>query len=650
MKRTFQSIALTLTAIALMTACDNNNDAPQTDEGKTCISVGNLTVAGEAIETRSVSDWSAEYAPFYPDELLRVAVSHKDEPNPDRTTTFRFTDIATWTPAPQTGERELIKEELIDGDTFAAAKGSEETVTTQNSLATYCAADYITGELELSADGRQLVNADGTTLEHQHVDVVIKITPTTDSKHWEGIDFIEQMKATEIDFLTTETQDSKPVTITPLLATITPQMATYRAVIPLVKLPASDSRIIRIASPTGAPLYATYSATGVDKGTRLTITISYDNKRLLTTGTTVESWTQAPDYDAEHNAYDMVIRTADDLKAFRDLVNGGLYTLTAIQVADITLTGKWTPIGSGTGAYQGTYNGGGYNITGLATSDAKANNQGLFGYCDNATLTDIHLKEVRVIGNKYIGALVGRANKTHITYCDATGGSVDGPEVVGGLLGYNQHSVAAYCHAQIRVSAQQIVGGLTGYNYGSSSTPSYTLACYATGNVISTGDGTSGDANAATAGGLVGTNHDYSTIAFCYAIGAVESIGDKNANTGGITGWNSGNKGGIYSCYSTGTVTRNSNATNSYYGNLIGKKVDTGTGTVSYCHAADPLTGTGSVDDSCSTTDGAAGSTVRGYPNEIGPLVIRTGIHTTITRTFSADLWERNAATPGLIW
>ena len=63
------------------------------------------------------------------------------------------------------------------------------------------------------------------------------------------------------------------------------------------------------------------------------------------------------------------------------------------QQADITLTGNHTPIGSGfSSAFTGTYDGGGFTMTGVTINAPTVNGQGLFGFtkgvsgdcvCDN---------------------------------------------------------------------------------------------------------------------------------------------------------------------------------------------------------------------------------------------------------------------------
>ena len=51
------------------------------------------------------------------------------------------------------------------------------------------------------------------------------------------------------------------------------------------------------------------------------------------------------------------IATVDDLAAFRELVNGGSTTSCAIVTADIVIEDNWTPIGTSSFKYNGTFDG-----------------------------------------------------------------------------------------------------------------------------------------------------------------------------------------------------------------------------------------------------------------------------------------------------
>ena len=96
-----------------------------------------------------------------------------------------------------------------------------------------------------------------------------------------------------------------------------------------------------------------------------------------------------------------LISTAADLCAFRDEVNSGANkstsTLCAKLVENITLVEDWTPIGKATNtydsyvAYGGTFDGGGYTISGLKI-DSNAQYQALFGYVKGGTIKNLKVE------------------------------------------------------------------------------------------------------------------------------------------------------------------------------------------------------------------------------------------------------------------
>lgn len=66
-----------------------------------------------------------------------------------------------------------------------------------------------------------------------------------------------------------------------------------------------------------------------------------------------------------------------------------------MQQADISLSSdEWQPIGTMTQPFTGSYNGNGYEISGLTMADSHAKLAGLFGYAKGAHLYHIILRDV----------------------------------------------------------------------------------------------------------------------------------------------------------------------------------------------------------------------------------------------------------------
>jgi hypothetical protein len=191
----------------------------------------------------------------------------------------------------------------------------------------------------------------------------------------------------------------------------------------------------------------------------------------------------------------------------------------------------WAAIGNSSTAFQGTFDGGGYVISGVYINFTGGDNyqaQGLFGQV-YGTIKNLGVKAFYIKGRKHVGGLVGYSNYGTISSSYATG-NVVGEGYVGGLVGQNGGGTISNSYATGNVVGEEYVGGLAGYNYGTISNS------YATGNVVGTGD-----YYYCYVGGLVGYNDG--TIANSYATGNV--VG--NSEVGGLVGYN--NDGTITSSY-----------------------------------------------------------------------------------------------------
>ena len=208
------------------------------------------------------------------------------------------------------------------------------------------------------------------------------------------------------------------------------------------------------------------------------------------------------------------ISTADQLKLFRDIVNGsngqtqnrGAY---AVLTANIDLNNEpWTPIGNYTEGnqiyYEGTFDGGGYTISGLNVT-GKFRCASLFGAVKGGTI-----KNLTVAGN----------------------------------VSHNYSSTGLDCH----------VGGIVGSALDAATIENCSNNCSVTGG--------SGD----FIGGIAGSNINNVRIIDCYNVGTITGT---IIETGGVTGFNMGT---ISNCYNVGTIKmlHNSNAVGEIVGNNVG--------------------------------------------------------------------------------
>ncbi len=124
----------------------------------------------------------------------------------------------------------------------------------------------------------------------------------------------------------------------------------------------------------------------------------------------------------------------------------------------------FSPIGNNVTRFTGNYDGNEHTISNLTISRMDSDYQGLFGYTDDATITNLNLIDVSVQGGNYVGGLVAYNELTHILKTH-TSGEVMGEDRVGGLIGHNHGNVDS-SSSSCSASGNQDVGGLIGRSEG----------------------------------------------------------------------------------------------------------------------------------------------------------------------------------------
>lgn len=233
------------------------------------------------------------------------------------------------------------------------------------------------------------------------------------------------------------------------------------------------------------------------------------------------------------------IGTAAGLKWFRDKVNNAKTKeetkICAVLTAAIDLNNEpWTPIGNFTEGnkiyYEGTFDGGGYTISGLNVT-GKFRCASLFGAVKGGTI-----KNLTVAGNVshnyystgldcHVGGIVGSALDAATiencsNNCSVTGGSGD---VIGGIAGSNINNARIIDCYNVGTITGTIIetGGVTGFNIGTISN------CYNVGTIKMLH-------NSNAVGEIVGNN--VGTVKNCYYLAGtnLNAVG-QNDNSGNIT-------------------------------------------------------------------------------------------------------------------
>ena len=342
----------------------------------------------------------------------------------------------------------------------------------QSTQADFQSSDYISAE-------KQTVRFDDPTLTFSHrtarVTVILR----------EGAG-INDLTGAEVYVTGLSTDDGNPATIT----TYAPSDKTYEALAAPQTVKA-NTPFIQVDLNGGTFYFRPKNDVVLEANSRYTYTVNVTAKGLELAGCTIGGWANgggetgnAEDlgysYDTDTHTYS--VYTPDGLMEWNEAAQSDL-SLNCTLTADIDLTDKeWTPIGSGFSSndgYQGTFDGQGHSITGLAitTNSTGGENAALFdGVGGNGTVKNLQLKEVNynVQQNGATGG-IARSNFGIITACSVTGNiSATGGDV-GGIAVNNFGTITA-CWFDGNLTTNYNNGGIAAFNY------STITACFYGGN------------------------------------------------------------------------------------------------------------------------------------------------------------------------
>lgn len=327
----------------------------------------------------------------------------------------------------------------------------------------------------------------------------------------------------------------------------------------------SGFRTINVTLENGKVYTYTHSA-DIDlqpgRYTTVNLVLGRDNIKLDDAGINVSDWengtsidggeaTEAYSYDS--NTKTITIYSGEGLKVATDVANSGDTDLNITLDNDIDLTGiEWTPIGTESRPYTGTFDGNNKTIRGLEINQSGTDNVGLIGYLGSeGKVQNVVLANISVSGANYVGGIAGQTDGT-VENCSVNG-TVTGQNQTGGIVGRNFSTISG-CSAEGTVTGNINVGGISGL----------CVPNYDTGT-----------------GSLIG-----STIDGCHSTAAVSGI----SSVGGVVG-NLGNNSFLMACYSTGNVTATITYGYAHVGGVVGIN---GQGTVTACyHATGEITSLG---------------------------------------------------------
>lgn len=358
----------------------------------------------------------------------------------------------------------------------------------------------------------------------------------------------------------------------------------------------SGFRTINVTLENGK-VYTYTHPSGIDlqpgRYTTVNLVLGRDRIELDDAGINVSDWENGTSIDgAEANeaySYDsntktITIYSGEGLKVAADVVNSGDTDLNITLDNDIDLTGiDWTPIGTESRPYTGTFDGNNKTIRGLEINQSGTDNVGLIGYLGSeGKVQNVVLANISVSGANYVGGIAGQTDGT-VENCSVNG-TVTGQNQTGGIVGRNFSTISG-CSAEGTVTGNINVGGISGlcvpnYDTGTSSLIGSTIeGCHSTAAV----------SGISSVGGVVGNLGNGCSLMACYSTGDVTAtITDGYAHVGGVVGINS--QGTVTACYhATGEIT---SLGGSRIGGIVGENY---IGTVAACYWENNLSsGTGS--------------------------------------------------------
>ena len=222
----------------------------------------------------------------------------------------------------------------------------------------------------------------------------------------------------------------------------------------------------------------------------------------------------------------------------------------------------YTPIGTDTHAFNGTFYGNGHVISNLSISASGTSNVGLFGVTGSAArILDLGIENANVSGNNYVGVIAGKSSGT-ITNCYVKGNvkvtSLNGYS--GVIASYSTNTIqSCYTSGSVTVDGGNgsYIGGLVGYASG------VITSTFAEGITVKGRTYVGGLVGNLTAGSLSnsevrGTANITSSEASTY--------GNADAFAGGCVGYSKGTLSNL-KVSAKGTITAHGN----YVGGIVGK-------------------------------------------------------------------------------
>ncbi|MDN4602809.1 S-layer homology domain-containing protein [Paenibacillus sp. F6_3S_P_1C] len=256
-----------------------------------------------------------------------------------------------------------------------------------------------------------------------------------------------------------------------------------------------------------------------------------------------------------------LISTPEELACVREDLNGNYKLKNDITEAVMSTYlngGSWSPIADEVEGeripFTGKFDGNGYSISGLKTTDENQNDVGLFSVLQGAEVKNLILNDVSIKGNVIVGGLAGRSIESRIEGVHISG-NIQGNMRVGGISGLSDESEYINNSTNVAVIALGEDGDSLGGLVGESNKSTF---------IANAAEGTVSGYEAI--GGLIGESND-NFIRQSYASGQVTG----NYQVGGLIGQLNYELGQtVADNYVVGSVRSNATGYNDFSAEAIG--------------------------------------------------------------------------------
>ena len=258
--------------------------------------------------------------------------------------------------------------------------------------------------------------------------------------------------------------------------------------------------------------------------------------------------------------------------------------------ADGKTPNAWTPIGTGSSAFKGTFDGGDHSVSGIYINTTNSY-QGLFGFVSGGTVENMSVEGSYIKGGSYVGGVAGY-NTGIVSGCHNSGSVTGISQYTGGITGFNPGTVSN-CNNSGSVTGYRHVGGVTGYNTG------VVVDCTNTGSVTGSSYRIGGIAGYSCNDGVLSNCSNTGNVAGSDYVGGVTGYNDESnvsdcVNAGGVTGGNQ--VGGVVGENDLGAVSGScstgSTKGTEYVGGVVGLNIS---GSIGGCYNTGIVKGSNSV-------------------------------------------------------